>query len=220
MTVRRGRVLGCLLLCCWLFRPGLAHAQGVPVYDNANFIQNVITAIQTVFIVANQLLELTGLGEIVMGDDLSEEMEQLAAIQEEAGGLLADLQNIQLQITLLFELHTAPRSASALQKRMVEIRRLVFKVYVDALRVQSLMQSTVSALRHAVRLVQAIGDLLGNEQSNQTLVQLETRLTVELTKLKTQTAAFHKAQSFDRLQEPLILESLQLINIDIMEDHP
>jgi hypothetical protein len=190
------------------------------VYDNANFIQNVITAIQTVFIVANQLLELTGLGEIVMGDDLSEEMEQLAAIQEEAGGLLADLQNIQLQITLLFELHTAPRSASALQKRMAEIRRLVFKVYVDALRTQSLMQSTVSALRHAVRLVQAIGDLLGNEQSNQTLVQLETRLTVELTKLKTQTAAFHKAQSFDRLQEPLILESLQLINIDIMEDHP
>src|SRR6266542_635890 len=99
MTVRRGRVLRCLLLCCWLFRPGLAHAQGVPVYDNANFIQNVITAIQTVFIVANQLLELAGLDGIEMGDDLSTELDQLAAIKEEAGGLLADLANIQLQIT-------------------------------------------------------------------------------------------------------------------------
>src|SRR6267143_914187 len=209
----RTRVL--MVLGLLLVGPAVVHAQGVPVYDNANFIQNVITAIQTVFIVANQLLELTGLGEIVMGDDLSEEMEQLAAIQEEAGGLLADLQNIQLQITLLFELHTAPRSASALQKRMAEIRRLVFKVYVDALRTQSLMQSTVSALRHIVRIVEAIGDLLGNNQGNQTLIQLETRLTVELTKLKTQTAAFHQAQGFDRLQEPLVIESLEIISIDI-----
>ena len=94
---------------------------------------------------------------------------------------------------------------------MAEMRRLLFTVYGDAIRTQSLMQSTVSALRHIVRIVEAIGDLVGNQQSNQTLVQLETRLTVELTKLKTQTAAFHKAQGFDRLEEPLVVESLELI---------
>ncbi len=210
-----------LLLGLLLLGPGAVQAQSVLLtYDNANFVQNLITAVQTVFIVANQILELTGLEEIVLGDDMSEELEQLAAIKEEAGGLLADIQNIQLQITLLFELSTAPKSASALQKRMAEIRRLVFKAYVDAIRTQSLMQSTVSALRHIVRLVQQIGDLLGNQQNNQTLVQLETRLTVELTKLKTQTAAHQKAQGFDRLQEPLVIESLYLINIEIMEDHP
>src|SRR6266545_219859 len=214
----RTRVL--MVLGLLLVGPAVVHAQGVPVYDNANFIQNVITAVQTVFIVANQRLELAGLDGIEMGDDLSTELDQLAAIKEEAGGLLADLANIQLQITALFELDTAPRSASALQKRMAEIRRLVFKAYVDAIRTQSLMQSTVSALRHAVRLVEAIGDLLGNNQGNQTLIQLETRLTVELTKLKTQTAAFHKAQGFDRLEEPLVVESLELITIEIMADHP
>jgi conjugal transfer/entry exclusion protein len=208
----RTRVL--MVLGLLLVGPAVVHAQGVPVYDNANFIQNVITAVQTVFIVANQL------DGIEMGDDLSTELDQLAAIKEEAGGLLADLANIQLQITALFELDTAPRSASALQKRMAEIRRLVFKAYVDAIRTQSLMQSTVSALRHAVRLVEAIGDLLGNNQGNQTLIQLETRLTVELTKLKTQTAAFHTAQGFDRLEEPLVVESLELITIEIMADHP
>jgi conjugal transfer/entry exclusion protein len=210
-----------LLLSVLVFlHPGRASAQGVPVYDNLNFIQNVITAIQAVFIVANQLLELAGLEEIALGDDLSEDLEALAAIKEEAGGLLADIANIQLQITALFELNNAPRSASALQKRMAEIRRYVFKVYVDAIRTQSLLQSTVSAVRHIVRIVEAIGDLLGNNQGNQTLIQLETRLTVELTKLKEQTAAFHKAQGFDRLQEPLVIESLEIISIDIMADHP
>jgi conjugal transfer/entry exclusion protein len=208
-------VLGLLLL-----GPATVQAQGVPVYDNANFIQNVITAVQAVLIVANQLLELTGLGEIVLGDDLSSELDQFAAIQEEAGGLLADIANIQLQITALFELDGAPKSSSELRKRMAEIRRLVFKAYVDAIRTQSLMQSTVSALRHLVRLIEAVGDLVGNQQGNQTLIQLETRLTVELQKLKTQTAAFHKAQGFDRLEEPLVVESLELIGIEIMVDHP
>jgi conjugal transfer/entry exclusion protein len=47
-----GLVLGLLLLC-----PRGVQAQGIPVYDNANFIQNVVTAVQTVIMVGNQVLE-------------------------------------------------------------------------------------------------------------------------------------------------------------------
>src|ERR1700704_5931396 len=115
----RPRVL--MVLGLLLVGPAVVHAQGVPVYDNLNFIQNVITAVQAVFIVANQLLELAGLDSIETGDDLSEELETLARIKEEASGLLADVANIQLQITALFDLKTAPKSASELRKRMAEI---------------------------------------------------------------------------------------------------
>lgn len=49
---------------------------------------------------------------------------------------------------------------------------------------------------------------------------MEHKLSAELIKLKTQTAAFHKAQTFDRLTEPLMVESLQQINMEIMVDYP
>ena len=51
--------------------------------------------------VANQVLELTGLDEIVLGDDIGTDLEDLAALREDAQGLQTDLANIQLQITLL-----------------------------------------------------------------------------------------------------------------------
>src|SRR5258708_28360 len=134
------RMTGILLLSALVgLHPINVQAQGVPVYDNLNFIQNVITAVQAVFILANPLLELAGLDSIETGDDLSEELETLARIKEEASGLLADVANIQRQITALFDLKTAPKSASELRKRMAEIRHYLFKVYVDAIRTQSLM---------------------------------------------------------------------------------
>jgi conjugal transfer/entry exclusion protein len=210
-----GLVLGLLLLC-----PRCVQAQGIPVYDNANFIQNVVTAVQTVIMVGNQVLELTGLDEIVLGADLVAELDGLQEIMHEAQGLSMDLSTIQLNLKLLFDLDTAPRSSRELRQRMAEIRRLTWTVYVDALRAQTLMQSTVSALRHMVRLIEAIGDFLGNNQGNQTLAQLDVRLSTELIKLKTQTAAFHRAQAFDRLAEPLMLESIEQINEELMRDYP
>ena len=103
---------------------------------------------------------------------------------------------------------------------MAAIRQLTWQVNVDALRTESLLQSSVSALRHIVRLIEGIGGLLGNEQANQTLAQMEAKLTVELIKLRTQTAAAHRAQAFDRLRQPLIEQSLSNINDAIMEDYP
>jgi hypothetical protein len=85
-------------------------------------------------------------------------------MMQEAQGLSMDLSTIQLNLTLLFDLDTAPRSSRELRQRMAEIRRLTWTVYVDALRAQTLMQTTVSALRHMVRLIEAIGDFLGNNQ--------------------------------------------------------
>ncbi len=196
-----------------------AHAQ-LAVIDAANFTQNLIQAGQAIIMVANQVLELTGLDEIVLGDDLGADLGQLQELGQDAQGLQADLANIQLQIALLFDLQTAPNSSAALREQLAAIRQLTWQAYVDALRTESLLQSSVSALRHMVRLIEGLGAFLGNQQANQTLAQMESKLTVELIKLRTQTAAFHRAQALDRLERPLIEQSLRNINDAIMEDYP
>ena len=54
-----------------------------------------------------------------------------------------------------------------------EIRRVVFDSYVYALRTQTLLRTTLSAIRHLKALVGAIGDYVGNMQGNQGLTQVE-----------------------------------------------
>ena len=152
--------------------PRLAHAQ-IPVTDVGNLFQNTIQALQTVLMVGNQVRELTGLGEIVLGDDMTTELGNIQEIMQEAGGLGADVDTILLQLTSLFDLGKAPSSTRALQERLAAIRRLTVRVYVDALRTQTLLQSSLSALRHLVRLIEAIGAFVGNKQGNQTLAQME-----------------------------------------------
>ena len=196
-----------------------AQAQ-LAVIDAANFTQNLIQAGQAIIMVANQVLELTGLDDIVLGDDLGADLGQLQELGQDAQGLQADLANIQLHIALLFDLQTAPNSSAALREQLAAIRQLTWQAYVDALRTESLLQSSVSALRHMVRLIEGLGAFLGNQQANQTLAQMESKLTVELIKLRTQTAAFHRAQALDRLERPLIEQSLRNINDAIMEDYP
>ena len=215
--MKRVMLLGCMLM---LLRATSVAAQGAPVFDLANFGQNTIQALQAVAMVANQVLELTGLDEIVLGDDLGTDLEQFAALREDAQGLQTDLANIQLQITLLFDLSAAPRGSSALRDQMAAIRQLTWQAYVDALRTESLLQSSADALRRIVRLIEGIGGLLGNEQANQTLAQMEAKLTVELIKLRGQTETFHRARAFDALARPLVEQSLSNINEAIMEDYP
>ena len=210
-------LLGSLIL--FVVTTRLVQAQ-IPVTDVGNLLQNTVQAVQTVLMVGNQLLELAGLGEIVLGDDMAAELDQLGGILEEAQGLRMDLNTIQLQVTLLFDLHSAPQSSSALRQRLAEIRQLTWTVYVDALRTQTLLQSSLSALRHMTRLLAAIGEFVGNNQGNQTLAQLDSKLTIELIKLKEQTAAHQRAQTVDRLTEPLTIESLYRIQESIMADWP
>ena len=202
-----------------VFSHTLVCAQ-IPVTDVGNLLQNTIQAVQAVAMVANQVLELTGLDEFILGDDISADVESLASLREDALGLQTDVANIQLQITLLFDLTTAPKGSAGLRDQLAAIRQLTWQAYVDALRTESILQSSVDALRRIVRLIEGIGDLLGNQQANQTLIQMETKLTLELIKMRTQNETFHRAKAFDALARPLVEQSLSNINDAIMEDYP
>jgi conjugal transfer/entry exclusion protein len=196
-----------------------AQAQ-LAVIDAANLVQNVVTAVQTVFMVANQILELTGLDEIVLGDDFQSDLEALGTIVQEARGLSYDMSSLQAQVTILFSLDSAPNSAHELRERLAAIRRVVFDSYLYALRTQTLLKTTLSTVRHLTRLVSAIGAFVGNMQGNQTMAQMESTLSETLARLQVHTAAYERAQSVERLTEPLTMESLHRINDAIMVDHP
>jgi conjugal transfer/entry exclusion protein len=209
-------------LCVAMFTLLTYHSASaqLPVIDATNLIQNTVQAVQSVLMVANMVLELTPLGEIVLSDTFESDMNDLGTIVKEAQGLAYDLSSLQAQVTTLFNLGTAPNNARELRQRLAQIRQVVFDCYVYALRTQTLIRTAVSTVQHLTRLLAAIGDLTGNMQSNQTLVQLESKLNEHLAQLQVQTAAYQHAQSIERLEEALTIESIQRINEAVMEDHP
>src|SRR5438445_10330989 len=177
------------------------------VLDAANLVQNVVQALQTILMVANQVLELTPLDEIVLGDTFDSDLDDLGAIIDAAQGLSYDVRSLQAQITALFHLDSAPSNSRDLQLRLAEIRRVVFDSYVYALRTQTLLRTTLSAIRHLKALVGAIGDYVGNMQGNQSLTQVESTISETLARLQVQSAAYERAQSVERLTEALTIES-------------
>ena len=199
--------------------PQRVQAQ-LPVTDVGNLLANTAQLAQAVLMVANMVLELTPLGEIVLGDEFSSDLESLGTIVQEAQALAYDLSSLNSQISTLFDLNTAPRTSRDLQLRLAAMRRVVVDSYVYALRTQTLIRTALSTVRHLARLLAAIGDLTGNMAANQTLIQLEEKLNQSLATLQVQTAAYERAQSVDHLMEPMTIESLHRINEAAMADYP
>jgi len=209
-----------LILFVALSWPRMAQAQGLPVYDNANFIQNVIQAVQLVLSVANQVLELTRLGSIALDATYTQDLNDLTLIIQQAQGLSFDLNSLNSQITTLFGLSTAPTSTRQLATRMTQIRQLIFDAHVYAMRTQTLIQTTIRTLRRLAAITGAISRLVGNMQGNQTATQLEGTLAETLTRLQVQTAAYERANSVEKLSEPLVHKSMENITQDVMADWP
>ena len=199
--------------------PQRVQAQ-LPVTDVGNLLANTAQLAQAVLMVANMVLELTPLGEIVLGDEFSGDLESLGTIIQEAQGLSYDVASLNSQITTLFDLGTAPGTSRDLQQRLVAIRKVVWESYVYAIRTQTLVRTALSTVRHLTRLLAAIGDLAGNMAANQTLIQLEEKLNQSLATLQVQTAAYERAQSVERLTEPLVDASMDKIRDAMMADWP
>jgi hypothetical protein len=198
---------------------GHADAQ-LAVIDLANLAQTTITAIEEVLSVANQVLELTPLEGIEISGDFASDLGELAAMATEARLLSTDLGTLQGQLTALFGLSGAPRSTRELRLRVTAIRAVVADAYTYAVRAQTLVQATLHTLQHLTNLVNAIAAYVGNQSANQSLAQYDAALNATLAKLQVQTAAFAKAQAADRLEEALVMESLENISIEIMADWP
>ena len=96
--------LGVLVCLSW---PLQARAQvgASVVYDPANWAANMAQVAQSIIIVANQILDLTALGDIVIAAD---DVRELSGIIEEAYQLKYNFVQLQNQVAVLFDLNTAP----------------------------------------------------------------------------------------------------------------
>jgi conjugal transfer/entry exclusion protein len=203
-----------------------AQAQ-LPVIDVGNLVQNtttaiesVLTTIETILIEANQVLELTPLDDIAVAGGIAEDMALLGQIVEQAEGLSYDIGSIQAQINALFDLDTAPDTRDGLTERMAEMKRVKFQCYSYAARVQTLLRTALRTIEHLTGLLDTVSALVGNMQGNQTHVQMTSVSSKHLANLDVQIAAFHRAQTVDKLSEALIIESINKIQARRMEDWP
>jgi conjugal transfer/entry exclusion protein len=213
-----------VVVCCLLGLLGPARAPAqvgpVPVIDAANLAQNIAQWIETVAIVANQILELTPVDEIILSGEFTETLETMTVIIAESIGLAYDLQSLQAQIDVLFNLDTAPDNMTDLKQRLAEIRRVAYDCHVYAMRAQTLLRTTLSAIGHLTRLVEAIGSFIGNMQGNQTVAQLNSSLVEIMAKLQIQTVAYERSRSVEHITDVMTIESLHRIQEQIMADHP
>jgi hypothetical protein len=215
MTPRFWQGLGlALLLLCLLARP--AHAQ-LPVIDVANLTQTTITAIQTVLIVVNQLLELAGLDAIEIQDGLYDsDMADLAAIATEGTALIGDISSLNAQVTALFDLTTAPSTSTDLAQRLHDIRAAVYQIRSYAIRTQGLIRTLNNTVTHMQLLVGNIANYLGGNQGRMSLNEQMAEANKASAVLSAQTAALGNEAVISKMEEPLMIESWLLIKQNVM----
>ena len=151
--------------------------------------QSTITAVHMVLSVANEVLELTPVEEVIVAAQIAEDLAILGDIVAEANLLSFDVQSLNAQITVLFGLDNAPTTRTGLDARIAEIKRLYHQSLLFAARTQTLIMTVFRTIDHLTRLIDSIGALIGNLQANQTLVQVNSTMRKTLVIMETQQAA-------------------------------
>lgn len=209
------RVLLLLLsLCLTVPRPGHAQILGtgvMPVVEvGANLFQNTITAGQSIITaahmvmsVANEVMELTPMDEIIVAQDIAEDMALLKAILVDAQGLGQDLRTLQA----LFDVKTLTgQKYSAWLVRIQAMNEAIYTSRSYAMKAQTLITTLLSTVNHLTSLVNHVGALVGNMQGNQTLTQVNTTMSKSLAVLTTQTAGAQRMETLVGMREDVIME--------------
>jgi hypothetical protein len=198
----------------------LASAQ-LPVIDEANLIQNTITAVEAIAQTLNQIIELTALDEFVL--DSAEFFEDLAALEamvQEGVALGWDLSSLQSQVLILFDLNTAPLTSFEYRQRSAEMRQTIWLAYSYAMRVQTLIRSAIRTVQHITGILGQVAGAIGNLTVSQGLGQSQAKLQQLLVENNVQRAAFERAKSLEGAEIGVLLQGLRNINDAMMADHP
>jgi conjugal transfer/entry exclusion protein len=206
------------LLVLLLSLPLQARAQfAALVFDPTNWSANMAQVAQSILIVANQILDLTAIGAIVIAAD---DVRELSEIIEAASALKYDFVQLHHQVVILFDLKTAPDTRTGLDARLQEIKDLMYETRVYAMRTQSLVWTIQRTIEHINSLVSRIEGFVGNLQAQQTVAQMETTVSKTLALIEVQQAAYQRSDTVDKLSEALVLESITRINRKRIEDWP
>jgi hypothetical protein len=209
-----------LILGSWVT---VAQAQTavIPVIEvGANLYQNTVTAIYQVLSVANEMLELTPVDEVIVGGQIAEDLAALAEIVSHAELVWYDIKSLDTQITALFGLDTAPDTREGLDERLLDIKQFYYRTLSFAMRTQTLMMTALNTVEHITRLVDSISSFVGNMQGNQVMTQTNATISKTLTIMEAQQAAWQRSDTVQRLSEGVVMASLEKIALKRLEDHP
>jgi hypothetical protein len=135
---------------------------GAQLANTANTsIQSTITAVQTVAMVLNQILELSGLDSFVLEGEWREDVVLIEQLVAEGQQLSWDLVSLDAQLRSLFALESAPTTAVGFSQRMGEIRVIIVESYSYAMRTQVLIQTALRTVKHLLALVDRVREFKG-----------------------------------------------------------
>jgi hypothetical protein len=214
---RVGLTLG-LLLLLWA-TPCLAQF-GAIVYDPVQDANAKFQIGQTVVSLAQEALELLPVDAVVIIDTISTDISTLNVIIQEGSQIGMDIASLQAQLNSLFDLNTAPVTASELAIRVNQIRGLIWQARSYAMRVNTLVQTFQNTLRHIDILANTIAELAGNKQNLQVLNQKAASLVYVQTVQTTGQAAYYQSELYDRQLQLLIEESNRRITEHMWRDYP
>ena len=216
-----------LLVCVLLVSLSApAHAQvlgtGVmPVMEvGANLWQSTITATESVLHTVAMTQELLPLEEILAAQGIADDLAALADVLADANALAYDLQSLERQIVALFDLETAPATRSALDARLVEIKRTVYEARTFAMRVQTLITTIHCTVDHLFGLLNSVGVLVGNMQANQRLIEAQATISKTLTVQTAMNTSWQRADIVERLSGDLVRASMAKIADQRLADWP
>ena len=173
----------------------------------------------TAEIIANQVLDLTGLEAWALDAGAwAANLQQIQALVLEAQGLAWDVESLNAQITALFGLEGAPGTSLEFSLRQQEIRQFMYLSWSYAMRTQTLVRTLLSTVEHVLGIYSSLRGIIGNKQGLQSIGQYQAKATQILAELDLHTAAMHRAQSVQGINDPLILQSIQHINMGVLGD--
>jgi conjugal transfer/entry exclusion protein len=204
-----GLVVGVVLLAA---SPRPTEAQ-LPVIDVANLLQNTITAVQTIAIVANQILELTALGEAI---EIAEDLAMLQEIATEAAGLGADM-GLLLEA---FQPGTELFGSQTYRSMRIHLNEEIWRARTFALRAQLLITTALRALERIRTIASHVLDAIGNLTVSQAVGEAQGKLQQHLVEANVTRAAFERAQSLEEAAPAKLIGIIDNTNRAIMDDHP
>jgi hypothetical protein len=197
-----------------------ARAQVAVEEVGPNLFQNTITAIEAVAQTLNQVLELTALEGIIVDGTLQADLGQIGELIMDAEGLMHDVSSLQAQLATLFDTNTLPTTPATITQRYYEMRAAVRQARWYAVRTQTLINTTVSACDHLMGLVSGIASLLGNQQANQTALQIQSTIAKLQASTNVQAAAFQRADMLERMGDDIVRASLIEMRLGWMDGWP
>jgi len=213
-------ILILLLLSLWWNLPA-SEAQTLVAEVGVNLVQNFIQAIQSVAAVANQVLDLTPLDDMIMeSGEFMEDLEALDALVDEAQGLSWEADTLSAQYARLFGVEKLPIRSSEYALRRTEVAGYLLDGYHYSMRTQNLLKRSVHIVKRTTRFLKRIPTFIGNLQGSQNISESTQELTNLLTQANIQAAAFERAQATEGADQVSSQESLRLINKDVWGSWP